>query len=216
MQAEKRINEKCKKEICTFYKCDVGVLSEAEETCTKILSEYSKIDILVLNAATEYTEPINEIKIENWKKVFDVNVNGAFYFVRFLIEPMISNKKGNIIVIGSVVSHTGAGGGMHYASSKSALIGIMNRVNYELLSSGIRSNMISPGVIDTAMLRKKYPDKVEVNKKIIDRIPAGRIGLPQDVANVALFLASDMSEYIVGQDILVDGGRLYYWHPSKK
>jgi 3-oxoacyl-[acyl-carrier protein] reductase len=129
---------------------------------------------------------------------------------------MLANRKGNIIVIGSVVSHTGAGGGMHYAVSKSALKGIMNRINYEFLGKGIRSNMISPGVIDTPMLRKKYPDKLEVNKKIIERIPSGRIGLPEDVAAAALFLASDETEYICGQDILVDGGRLYYYRPPKK
>ena len=132
------------------------------------------------------------------------------------VSSMLENKKGNIIVIGSVVSRTGAGGGMHYAASKTALIGIVNRINYELLSKGIRANMISPGVIDTPMLRKKYPDTPEVNKKIIESIPFGRIGLPGDIADLALFLASDMSEYICGQDILVDGGRLLYRKPVKK
>lgn len=202
--------------ICTFYRCDVGSSKDAENTCKKILKEFGRVDILVLNAATEFEEPINEIKIENWQRVFDVNVNGAFYFVRFLIDSMLENKKGNIIVIGSVVSQTGAGGGMHYTASKSALIGIVNRINYELLSKGIRANMISPGVIDTPMLRKKYPDTPEVNRKIIAGIPFGRIGLPDDIANLALFLASDMSGYICGQDILVDGGRLFYRRPVKK
>ena len=204
------------KDICTFYQCDVGIAAQAEKTCKTILRDFGGVDILVINAATEFEESINEIKVENWQRVFDVNVNGAFYFVRYLIDSMLTRGKGNIIIIGSVVSHTGAGGGMHYAASKTALIGIVNRINYEMLSRGIRANMISPGVIDTPLLRKKYPDRPEVNKKIIDSIPFGRIGLPSDIADLALFLASDMSEYICGQDILVDGGRLLYRKPVKR
>jgi len=212
--AEKNINTLLKKETCSFLQCDAGVAADAKKTCEGVISEYGKIDILVLNAAMEITESINEIKIANWQKIIDVNVNGVFYFIRFLIDSMLENKKGNIIIIGSVVSYTGAGGGMHYATSKAALKGISARINYELLLKGIRANIISPGVIDTPMLRKKYPDTREVNKKIISGIPAGRIGLPDDVANLALFLASDMSEYICGQDILIDGGRLFYRRPS--
>jgi 3-oxoacyl-[acyl-carrier protein] reductase len=214
--AEGTINDATKKDLCSFHQCDVGIASQAEATCKNILKKFKKVDILVINAATEFEESINEIKIKNWQRVFDVNVNGAFYFIRYLIDSMLEHKKGNIIIIGSVVSHTGAGGGMHYAASKTALIGIVNRINYELLSKGIRANMISPGVIDTPMLRKKYPDTPEVNSKIIESIPFGRIGLPGDIADLALFLASDMSEYICGQDILVDGGRLLYRRPVKR
>jgi 3-oxoacyl-[acyl-carrier protein] reductase len=219
--SENKINDLCmgkpgKEKMCTFYQCDVGNPEDAKETCMKILKNFGRADILVLNAAMEFEEPINLVKLENWQRVFDVNVNGVFYFVRFLIDSMLKNKKGNIIIIGSVVSHTGAGGGIHYAASKTALIGIVNRINYELLSKGIRANMISPGVIDTPMLRKKYPDTPEINRKIIESIPSGRIGLPDDIADLALFLASDMSGYICGQDILVDGGRLFYRRPVKK
>ena len=220
-ESENKINDACikktgKENMCNFYQCDVGNSEDAKGTCEKISKEFGRVDILVLNPAMEFEEPINEIKLENWQRVFDVNVNGVFYFIRFLINPMLKNKKGNIIIIGSVVSHTGAGGGMHYAASKTALIGIVNRINYELLSKGIRANMISPGVIDTPMLRKKYPDTPEINRKIIENIPFGRIGLPDDIADLALFLASDMSEYICGQDILVDGGRLFYRRPVNK
>lgn len=217
--AESRINKEINKNttnICTFYKCDVSDVELVRTTCDKVLEKFGRVDILVLGAGTEFEEPINKIKLKNWQRVFEVNVNGAFYFVRFLIDSMLDNKKGNVIVIGSVVSNTGAGGGMHYAASKSALKGIVNRINYEYLSKGIRSNMISPGVIDTPMLRKKYPDRPDVNKKIIERIPFGRIGLPEDIAVTALFLASDSTEYICGQDILVDGGRFLYYRPAKK
>ena len=118
-----------------FYKCDSGKADEIESTCKKIISSFDSIDIIVLNAATEFAESINEIKIDNWDRVFDVNVKGVFCFIKHLSFRMIEKKKGNIIIIGSVVSSTGAGGGMHYTASKSALKGISARINYELHSS---------------------------------------------------------------------------------
>ncbi len=213
--AEISISKSCdKKDLCIFYKCDVGNVKEVKKTCQDILLKFGKVDILVLNASTEFTEPINEILLENWQKVIDVNVSGVFYFVRFLIDSMIKNGKGNIIIIGSVSAHTGSGGGIHYSTSKAAVKGISARINYELLSKGIRANVISPGLIDTPMLRKKYPDTEEINKMLTSQVPLGRIGKPSDIANLALFLASDMSEYICGQDIIVDGGRMLYRRPA--
>ncbi|MGM0366893.1 MAG: SDR family NAD(P)-dependent oxidoreductase [Actinomycetota bacterium] len=199
---------------CTFFKCDTANHDEVKNTCQKVLDKFGKVDILVLNAGTEFTEPINEIKIDHWQKVMDVNLSGPFYFIRYLIDPMLNQKKGNIIVTSSVATLTGAGGGMHYSASKAGLKGIVSRINYELLSKGIRANLISPGVIDTPMLRKKYPDTPKVNKLLESQIPYGRIGKPQDVANLALFLASDLSDYICGQDISIDGGRTFHRRPK--
>ena len=214
IKAQDAVNLAAGKQVCFFIKCDSGIMEDVERSCSHIVSKFKKVDVLVLNAATEFTEPIAEIKIENWDRVFDVNVKGVFYFVKFLVDSMITNGHGNIIIIGSVVSHTGAGGGMHYASSKAALKGISARINYELLSKGIRSNIISPGVIDTPMLRKKYPDKPQVNQKLNSQVPFGRIGKPSDIASLALFLASDTSEYICGQDIIIDGGRMLFRRPA--
>lgn len=214
--AETRINKNCGNNYCLFYKCDVGNVKDVKKICKEILFKYKRVDILVLNASIEFTEPINKVKLENWQKVMDVNISGVFYFLRFLIDSMIKNNFGNIIIIGSVVSYTGAGGGIHYATSKAAMKGISARINYELLSKGIKANIISPGVIDTPMLRKKYPDNEETNKMLSSQIPFGRIGKPIDIANLALFLASDMSEYICGQDIIVDGGRMLHRTPVKK
>ncbi len=199
---------------CIFYQCDVGKPGKVKNTCNKILEKFSKADILVLNAGTEFTEPISETEIDNWERVISVNLGGPFYFIKYLISSMISREKGNIIIISSVASLTGAGGGMHYAASKAGLRGIAGRINYKLLSKGIRANVISPGVIDTPMLRKKYPDNQKVNKMLASQIPLGRIGAPKDIANLALFLASDISEYICGQDIFVDGGRTFFRKPK--
>ncbi len=196
-----------------FFKCDAGNHDEVKKTCEKILDRFGKADILVLNAAAEFSEAINEVSPEIWQKMIDVNLSGSFYFVRYLSGSMIAQNKGNIILLSSVAKTTGAGAGVHYPATKAALSGLMSRINYELLPRGIRSNMISPGVADTPMLRRKYPDTDEINKKLVEQIPMGRIAKPQDIANLALFLASDMSSYICGQDILIDGGRLYYRRP---
>ncbi len=199
---------------CAFFKCDVGSRDQVKDVCKKILNRFAKVDVMVLNAGTEFTEAIEEIRPEHWQRVMDVNLSGPFYFIRYLIGPMIKQKKGNIIITSSVVSLTGAGGGMHYSASKAGLRGIVGRINYELLCKGIRANLISPGVIDTPMLRKKYPDAPKFNKILESQIPCGRIGTPQDVADLALFLASDLSDYICGQDILIDGGRTFHRRPK--
>jgi len=127
---------------------------------------------------------------------------------------MLDRKKGNIILIGSTTTINGSGGGAQYAVSKVALLGLLKSLTYDLLPEGIRVNMVSPGVVDTKMLRIRYPDTPEVNKKINEGIPLGRMAKPEDIANVVLFLACDMSEYICGQEIIADGGRIIYRRPK--
>ena len=103
---------------------------------------------------------------------------------------------------------------MHYTASKTGLVGLMKGLSYEFLSRGIRSNIITLAMIDTPLLRQRYPDDDKTNKVLNAQIPFGRIGRPEDIANIALFLASDESEYIVGQEIISDGGRIFYRHPT--
>ncbi|MHB1376396.1 MAG: SDR family NAD(P)-dependent oxidoreductase [Candidatus Humimicrobiaceae bacterium] len=197
-----------------FYKCDVSLHDEIKKTCKTILKDFGKADVLVLNAGIEINESINEVRPENWQKMMDTNISGSFYFLRYLIDSMIAQKRGNVILVSTVATRTGAGAGIHYATTKSALSGIMARINYEMLSKGIRANIISPGMVDTPMLRKKYPDNNDINIQLCNQIPMGRLAIPEDIANLALFLASDMSEYICGQDIAIDGGRLLYKRPK--
>jgi 3-oxoacyl-[acyl-carrier protein] reductase len=197
----------------TFIKCDVGLRADIKSACEKILNDFKRVDILVLNAGMEFTETIAEVDPEHWQRMLDVNISGAFYFLKYIADSMIQNKTGNVIILSSVAATTGAGGGIHYPVTKAALKGLMARINYELLPKGIRANIISPGMVDTPMLRRKYPDNDEVNAKLCEQVPMARIGTPGDIANLALFLASDLSTYICGQDILIDGGRLYYRRP---
>jgi len=197
----------------SFYSCDVSKRKEVKSTCEKILGEFGRVDIIVLNSGIEYSEPVGQTDLDHWDEVFAVNTDGAFYFIRFLLDSMLKNKKGSIILISSAVTINGGGGGIAYSASKAALKGISSKLNYELLPQGIRTNIISPGVIDTPMFRKKNPDNPEINKKLISQIPARRIGKPEDIASMALFLASDHSSFICGQDIVIDGGRTVYRNP---
>lgn len=196
-----------------FYSCDVGVYDQVKITCDSILEEFKKVDILVCNAGWTVKAPLEEMDISVWEKAVAVNLNGVFYFIRLLINQMLENEYGNIIIVGSSVTHNGAGGGLHYPATKAALSGIIKGLSYEFLGRGIRANLIAPALIDTPMLRNRYPDNEETNKMLKDQVPLGRIGTPEDMGDLALFLASDESEYIVGQEILADGGRIQYRHP---
>jgi len=197
-----------------FYKCNVADFEETQNTGLKILKDYGRIDTLITAAGYGSKVAITELGIDEWKKTVDINLNGTFYAIKAFISKMIEQKKGNIILIGTGAVITGSGGGVHYASTKVAQYGIVKALSYELLPSGIRSNIITPHIIDTPMLRKRYPDNPETNAKLAARVPIGRIGLPADIANIALFLASDESAYICGADIVADGGGLFYLNPA--
>jgi len=212
-KTEEEINKKYNNTGCCFIHCDVTKYENVKNICEEIIKKFKKVDILVYNAGWTVRAPLNQIDISVWQKAMDINLNGAFYFVRSLINPMIENKKGNIIMVDSSTTWTGSGGGVHYAASKSGLVGLVKGISYELLSKGIRANYITPAVIDTPLLRDRYPDNEETNKMLAAQIPVGRIGKPEDIANVALFLASDESGYICGSEIVADGGRILYQHP---
>ena len=193
-----------------FYNCDISDFEEVQKTAQKILTDFKRIDNLVTAAGYGPKLSITELGPDEWKKTVDINLNGTFYVIKAFIEKMLKQKKGNIILIGSGAVVTGSGGGIHYASTKVALYGMCKALAYELLGQGIRTNIITPHIIDTPMLRKRYPDTPEMNEKLAARVPIGRIGLPSDIGNIALFLASDESGYICGADIIADGGGLFY------
>ena len=198
-----------------FFCCDITNFSKVKESCGLILEKFKKVDNLILAAGYSSKSEFEKLSIEEWKKSIDINVNGMFYVVKCMIEQMLSQKNANIILIGSATVFTGSGGGVHYSTSKVAQYGFLKGLSYELLSRGIRTNIITPHIIDTPMLRKRYPDTPEVNARLAERTPIGRIGLPSDIANIALFLASEESGYICGSEIVADGGALYYLNTKK-
>ena len=197
-----------------FYKCDLRSRPQVKNTVNEILKNHGRIDIIVYAAGYSSFSEFTKLNDEEWNKSMDINLYGAFRFIQESMTDMLSRKKGNIILIGSTTTISGSGGGSHYAVSKNGLLGILKSLTYELLPEGIRINMVSPGVVDTQMLRLRYPDTPEVNKNIIDQIPLGRMAKPEDIANIVLFMASDMSEYICGQEIIADGGRIIYRRPK--
>ena len=142
---------------------------------------------------------------DQWEKVINTNLKGAFYGMKSVIRSMMKNKFGRIINITSIVGITGNAGQANYAASKAGLIGMTQSIAKEVGSRGITVNCIAPGWIDTEMT-----DELPENSKsaLLDRIPLGKIGKPDDIAYTTLFLASNEANYITGQTITVDGGRI--------
>tara|TARA_B110000914_G_C15092552_1_gene277971 strand:- start:67 stop:531 length:465 start_codon:yes stop_codon:yes gene_type:complete len=140
---------------------------------------------------------------ENWKKVIDINLTSTFLMCKHSIKKMLKNKYGKIINITSIVGHTGNLGQANYAASKAGIIGFSKSLAIEYAKKNININCISPGFIKTEMT-----DKIdeEFKKMLISKIPSGHLGTGQDIANTAAFLASDMSKYVTGETIHVNGG----------
>lgn len=186
-------------------KCDVSVLEEVNSFIEKVKSHYTTIDVLVNNAGITKDGLILRMKEEDFDDVLDVNLKGTFNTTKSVSSIMLKQKYGKIINISSVVGIAGNSGQCNYAASKAGVIGFSKSVARELSSRNINVNVVAPGYIDTDMT-KNLPDKVK--EEIIKSIPMKRIGSPKEVANLVLFLSSNLSDYITGQVINVDGGML--------
>ena len=145
------------------------------------------------------------MKEEQWDTVLNINLTAAFHGMKAAVRPMMKNRSGRIINITSIVGLTGNPGQANYAASKAGLIGLSQSVAKEVATRGITVNCIAPGWIETDMTNELSE---EVKEEFLSRIPANRIGSPEDIAHAALFLASDEASYITGQTITVDGGRV--------
>ncbi len=165
-----------------------------------------KIDGLVNNAGINRDNIFLRMSLEEWQKVIDVNLTSNFLISKFFIKKMIKNKSGKIVNITSIVGHTGNVGQSNYAASKSGIIGMSKSLATEYAKKNILINCISPGFIDTAMT-DSIDDKFKA--QLIDKIPINRLGKPKDVANVVSFLMSDLSNYITGETIHVNGGMYF-------
>ncbi len=188
---------------CLKLKADVQISSEVDEAVKKTLDTFRRIDILVNNAGVAKDNLIARLSDEDWNDVLSVNLRGTFLFTRAVSKPMIKQRKGKIINISSVIGLTGNAGQANYAASKAGIIGFTKSAAKELASRNICVNAIAPGFIETDMT-EKLPDSAKT--AILGQIPLGRFGSPNDVAQVALFLASNYSNYITGQVVVVDGG----------
>lgn len=184
-------------------KADVSKNDEIENLVKEVLNQFGSIDILVNNAGITRDNLLIRMSEEDFQAVIDINLKGAFICTKHVSKVMMKQRTGKIINIASVVGVMGNAGQSNYAASKAGLIGFTKSIAKELAKRNINVNAVAPGYIETDMTAS-LPEKVR--QAFMINIPMARGGLPQDVANVVLFLSSEYSDYITGQVINIDGG----------
>ena len=187
------------------YQSNAADFDAAQELAKEVLAEFGSIDILVNNAGITKDNLLMRISEDDFDKVIEVNLKSVFNLTKAVIRPMMKQRAGSIINMSSVVGLKGNAGQTNYAASKSGIIGFSKSVALELGSRNIRSNVVAPGFIETEMTEKLDEKTVQSWR---DGIPLKRGGKPEDIAHACVFLASDMSSYITGQTLSVDGGML--------
>lgn len=185
------------------YQSNAADFDSAQELAKEVLAEFGSIDILVNNAGITKDNLLMRISEDDFDKVIEVNLKSVFNLTKAVIRPMMKQRAGSIINMSSVVGLKGNAGQSNYAASKSGIIGFSKSVALELGSRNIRSNVIAPGFIETEMTAKLDEATVQGWR---NSIPLKRGGTTQDIANACVFLGSDMSNYITGQTLSVDGG----------
>ena len=204
-----KAGEETRKEIeakgvkCLAYASNAANFEETAEVVKKIHEDFGTIDVLVNNAGITKDGLMLRMTEAQWDAVINVNLKSAFNFVHACLPIMMRQRGGSIINMSSVVGVHGNAGQANYAASKAGMIALAKSVAQEMGSRGVRANAIAPGFIETAMTHQLSE---EVRKEWMKQIPLRRGGQAEDVANVAVFLASDLSSYVTGQVIQVDGG----------
>ena len=185
------------------YQCDVSSAEQVQKLSELIEEELGTVDVLVANAGIARDTLVMRMKEEAWHEVIETNLSSLFYLTHSLLRSMIKAKSGRVIAISSIVGLLGNAGQANYAASKAGIVGYIRSLAKEVASRGITANVICPGFIETDMT-VAIPDKLK--EENLKRIPNGRAGKPEDIANLVSFLASDASNYIQGQVITIDGG----------
>jgi 3-oxoacyl-[acyl-carrier protein] reductase len=185
------------------YRSDASDFKAADELITAIITDFGKLDVVVNNAGITKDNLLMRMTEEQFNDVIKTNLNSVFNITKACQKPMLKARSGSIINISSVVGVKGNAGQANYAASKAGIIGFTKSVALELGSRNIRSNAIAPGFIETEMTDALPPETI---KQWREGIPLKRGGTPEDVANAVLFLASDLSSYVTGQVLHVDGG----------
>jgi len=191
-------------------KCDVSKKEEVDNMIKQTVEKWGKVDILVNNAGICQFKPFLELTEEEWDRTIDINLKGYFFCSQAVAKEMVKQKSGTIVNIASVaMGQVGVGFPTltHYSASKGGIVAMTETLAIELAPYNIRVNAIAPGTIDTPMIDplKTDPERLETT---LARIPLRRIGKPEEVSNLVLFLASDESSYITGSTVIIDGGWL--------
>jgi 3-oxoacyl-[acyl-carrier protein] reductase len=185
------------------YKSDAGDFKAAEQLANEVIKDFGAIDICVNNAGISKDNLLLRLTPEQWDDAMQANLKSVYNLTKQVLRPMMKARGGSIINLSSIVGVKGNGGQSAYAASKAGIIGFTKSIAQEIGSRNIRCNAIAPGFIETDMTHYLKDGGAE---KWFEKIPLGRFGKPEDVANAALFLASDMSLYVTGQVISVCGG----------
>jgi len=186
------------------FKSNAGDFSESEKMVNEVIKEFGTIDILVNNAGISKDNLLLRMTPDQWDDVMTTNLKSVYNMTKQVIRPMMKARKGSIINMSSIIGMRGNAGQSSYAASKAGIIGFTKSIAAELGSRNIRCNAIAPGFVETDMTH--YLNEGEAAKSFLEKIPLGRFGSAEEIANVTLFLASDMSSYITGQVISVCGG----------
>ena len=189
----------------SYYLLNLSDLNSLPSSISNITEENTDIDIFINNAGISKDNLFLRMKVDQWNEVINVNLNSNFFILKSILPNMIKNKKGNIIGITSVVANTGNPGQTNYTASKSGMISMYKSLALEVSQRNININLIAPGFIQTPMT-EKLNDKQK--NSIMEKIPMKKFGHPDDIANLAVYLASDVSSYITGQTFHVNGGML--------
>ena len=187
------------------YQSNAADHKESQDLVENILTDFGSIDVLVNNAGITKDNLLMRMGEEDFDKVIEVNLKSVFNMTKAVQRTMLKQRKGSIINMSSVVGLKGNAGQSNYAASKAGIIGFSKSIALELGSRNIRSNVIAPGFIETEMTAKLDEKTVDVWR---NAIPLKRGGFPEDIANACVFLASDLSAYVTGQTLNVDGGML--------
>ena len=217
-EAETVVEEiKCSGSRALAYLCDVSKENEVQSMFKKMFSEFGTIDILINNAGLQKDSPFDQMTLEAWQRVIDVNLTGQFLCAREAVREFkrrgvvkeISCSAGKIICISSVHEVIPWGGHVNYAASKGGVMLMMKSIAQEIAPYRIRVNSIGPGAIKTPINRSAWSTS-QAETELLKLIPYNRVGEPEDVARVAVWLASDVADYITGTTIFVDGGMTLY------
>lgn len=186
------------------YKSNAASYEESEKLVNEVIKDFGTVDILVNNAGISKDNLLLRMSQEQWDEVMQTNLKSVFNMTKQVIRPMMKARKGSIINMSSIIGMRGNAGQASYAASKAGIIGFTKSVAAELGSRNIRCNAIAPGFVETDMTH--YLKEGDAAKSFLEKIPLGRFGSAEEIANVSLFLASDLSSYITAQVISVCGG----------
>jgi NAD(P)-dependent dehydrogenase (short-subunit alcohol dehydrogenase family) len=187
----------------SIHQGNIGVVEDCNRVVSEVIDHYGKVDILVNNAGITADHTVRKMGAEEWDRVVRINLNGAFYLSRAVLDPMIEHTYGRIVNISSVIGETGKIGQANYSAAKSGLFGLTKTLARETARRGITVNCVAPGFIATEMVSAMPEDALA---KVVAQIPIGRLGAPEEVARVVAFLVDPAAAYITGSIVDVNGG----------